>query len=364
MKISCSYKAHGFQALLEKLPTAKSVTIVTYSLDTVPQSQLLDRLRQLQPQCRLTIITNIPNRFEDYFGRAGSRARKSIDAYLDTLMPGNFHRTSDVYFSFNNHSKILIVDETAYVGSANFTEASANNFEAGVIVAEKSQIDELTNFTKTILKSAIPLLKIGGTNEGRTIFRLVLWGAEIVRSVREENDFEMSETGEWIDADQRELRKTVKVSARLRSFLQECKTAAEEMSKRCGGSSELLNEDALNEVLEFIRHFEDQSYNESLPAPFDDKSESNFLVEELLHECSNDGDVDDVMRHPKYQELLDAARTASEQRLDAAVSDAVEELVAYINNATSKLRWSFEEEDVSPKIDNTRAPHGAFRREL
>ncbi|MBI1178719.1 hypothetical protein GC207_14900 [bacterium] len=359
MKLSCSHNSHGFQALLERLPKSKRVTIVTYSLDEDAQSPLLDGLRKLREDCHLTIITSIPKRFEGYFGNnPREQAKKVIEAYLENLMPGNFSCTSEVYFSFQNHAKIVVVDDVAYVGSANFTKASASNFEAGVIISGKDELEELGRFVEVIRKGSLPLLKAGNVKAGRTVFKLTLLTTEIVRSVREENGFILCDDGHWIEDEDLKPKESVQISEKLLRFLGECRTAAEELLKLCGGAKQVLNDGILKEVIEFVRYFEEGDYHDSLPKPFDEAGESNRLVEKLLNQCSNDGNVDDVMGHPEYNEQLEAARSASEHELDAAVAEAVNDLVEHIEITTSKLRSSFGQEDVSPRIDNTGGKYG------
>ncbi len=284
--------------------------------------------------------------------------RERFDAYLDNLMPDNFACASEIYFSFSNHAKVLIVDDIAYVGSANFTEASAQNFEAGVIITGKEEIEELGRFVEVIRKSSLPLLKAGDVKEGRTVFKLALWTAAIGRSVREKNGFILSDSGKWVEDKDLKPRECVQISEKLLHFLGECRTAAEQLLKLCGGPKQILNDGILKEVIGFALHFEQQGYNDSLPKPFDEAGESNRLAEKLLNECSNDGNVDDVMNHPEYHERLEAARNASEKQLDAAVAEAVNALVSHIEITTSKLRSSFGQEDVSPQIDNTSGKYG------
>ncbi|MBI4327920.1 MAG: hypothetical protein HY674_22030 [Chloroflexi bacterium] len=353
MKLSCSHAAHGFQPLLENLPKAKRVTVLTYSLDEDPKSPLFESLRRLPETSRLIVVTNIPGRWPSYSKEQLVKMRERFNTYLDNLVPDNFACASEVCFSFENHAKALIVDDMAYVGSANFTKASANNYEAGVIVTEKGEIQQLRAFIEKIRTSSVPLLKAGRSKEARPLLNLLLWGAEIVRSVREDNGFTLSDDYKWIDDDDRNPRSCVNISERLSEFLHECQSAAEQLMKRCGGAQEVLNADVLSGVIEFVRYFEGQDYNDSLPKAFDEQRMSERLVEELLNKYSNEGNPDDVIKSSEFQERLEEEREDSEQELDTAVAEAVDDLVEHIELTISKLRSSFGPEDVSPQIDNT-----------
>jgi hypothetical protein len=358
MKLRCSHGVHGLQPLLEKLPSAKRVMVLTYSLDTNPKSSLLEGLHKLPEDCLLTVITNVPGRWSSYSEKQAVKMAERFDSLLENLTPDNFACASEIYFSFSNHAKVLIVDDIAYVGSANFTEASARNFEAGVIITGKEELAELSEFVKVIRMSSLPLLKAGNVKEGRTILKLALWSPEIVRSVREENGFSLSDDGGWIEDEDREYRESIRISEKLLRFLGECRTAAEQLLQLCGGPEQVLNDGVLKEVIDFVCYFEEREHGDSLPKPFDEGRVSNQLIEELLNICSNDGNVNDVLNHPEYQDKLVAARSASEEELDLAVGEAIEELVEHIETTTSKLRSSFGQDDVSPQIDNTRGKYG------
>ncbi|WP_180228112.1 phospholipase D-like domain-containing protein [Bacillus wiedmannii] len=50
-----------------------------------------------------------------------------------------------------NHSKIIILDSVAYVGSANFSKSSDFNFECGTILFNRADIKNLRNLFKKVL---------------------------------------------------------------------------------------------------------------------------------------------------------------------------------------------------------------------
>ncbi len=111
MKLRCSHKEHGFQPLLERIPAARRVTVLTYSLDENPKSYLWETLRKLPAASHLTVVTNIPGRWESYARNQASKMKDRFDAYLDNLTLENFECASEVYFCFSNHAKVLIVDD-------------------------------------------------------------------------------------------------------------------------------------------------------------------------------------------------------------------------------------------------------------
>ncbi|MGM0970834.1 MAG: hypothetical protein ACQEWR_19950 [Bacillota bacterium] len=44
---------------------------------------------------------------------------------------------------FNNHAKIIMTNNIGYIGSANYSSESANNFEAGVIIEDEHAIFQI-----------------------------------------------------------------------------------------------------------------------------------------------------------------------------------------------------------------------------
>ena len=353
MKLHCTHGEHAFRELLEKTSTAQRVVVVTWSLEQKRESYLWKALKELPETCHLTIITSIPGRWDNYFGGQKEKMKKQLGAYLDNLSPENFECASEVYFCFHNHAKALVVDDLAYVGSANFTEASARNFEAGVLLTEKSEVDELQVFIKRIRNSSLPMLKAGAFKEARPLLNLLHWGFEIVRSIREDNGFILSDDQEWIEDPDWSPSKGIRISEKLTAFLNECRVSAEVLLKKCGGGQEVLSAEFLNEVIEFVRYFDDRRYSDSIPEPFDEAAMAMNITERLLNQCSPDGNVDDVMSHPEYSEQLEACRCANENELSAAVIGAVNDLVDHIETTVRNLRCSFGQEDVSPEIDNT-----------
>jgi hypothetical protein len=300
------------------------------------------------------------NDHHEHSGQVSARQREKmkdlkvrLEAYWDNLNPENFECASKVYFCFENHAKALVVDDMAYVGSANFTEASAHNFEAGVLLTEKTEVDELEAFIKRIRDSSLPMLKAAASKEASPLLKLLDWSFEIVRSIREENGFILSDDQEWIEDPDCGPRESIRISEKLTAFLSECRAAAEVLLKRCGGGQEILNTYVLNEGIELVRYFDDRRYNDSLPKPFDEAAVTMSLTEEMLNQFSPEANVDDVMSHPEYSEQFEACRSARQDELNAAVIEAVDDIIEHIETTVQKLRSSFGPEDVSPKIDNT-----------
>lgn len=142
----------GYREVINDFKNAAMIKIVTFNIST-ENTRLLDEVKNLRDTTDVEIITNIPNRYVTYYSdRARSRARKNITSYVEQLNPENYNPMTSSYFNFNNHSKIILTENIAYIGSANASDESDNNFEGGVIVRDRKAINE-------IIRTIIPVLK-------------------------------------------------------------------------------------------------------------------------------------------------------------------------------------------------------------
>ncbi len=67
--------------------------------------------------------------------------RRSL--YKSRLSPEKIAEKAEVYFCFSNHAKIVMTNNIAYIGSSNFSEESADNFESGFISKDADFIEFL-----------------------------------------------------------------------------------------------------------------------------------------------------------------------------------------------------------------------------
>lgn len=141
----------GYMEVLEKFQSAKTIRVVTYNLSKNDKiDKLFDRLQQLDATVDIQIVTNIPSRFNCYYKTTAGeylrgRAKENIDTYIGKLNPMNFDAPVAPFFNFNNHGKIIGTEDIVYIGSANFSNESANNYETGVLIEDKSFIEQLYN---------------------------------------------------------------------------------------------------------------------------------------------------------------------------------------------------------------------------
>lgn len=129
-----------YAEVIEDFGNTDFISILTYNISQ-GQHQLIDELKNY-PDAEICIVTNIPGRWEKYYGNAyAEKAKKTIKLYKSRLDLENSELS--VYFNFSNHAKIIMTENIVYVGSANYSEESANNFEAGFISHDTEFIDYL-----------------------------------------------------------------------------------------------------------------------------------------------------------------------------------------------------------------------------
>lgn len=152
-----SKNGFGYQEILDDFSNSKQVKILTYNISK-KSDDLFDTLKSLNEDVSIEIITNIPSRFNYYTSSPAGEymrdtASKNIKAYLTKLDPKKIEANLVPFFNFNNHCKIIGTENIIYIGSENFSDESALNYEAGVIIKDKEFIKKLYNTFFEKLKS-------------------------------------------------------------------------------------------------------------------------------------------------------------------------------------------------------------------
>lgn len=132
-----------YSAVIEDFKNATQIHILTYNISK-DQNILLTALKKCREDAEVCIVSNIPGRWESYFGQTyADKAKRNIALYKSKLSPQKIAEKAEVYFCFSNHAKIIMTDNIAYVGSSNFSEESADNFESGFISRDADFIEFL-----------------------------------------------------------------------------------------------------------------------------------------------------------------------------------------------------------------------------
>ena len=144
----------GYDEVLEDFSKSEFIYIVTYNISARIET-LLNKLKDAPKDSEIKVFTNIPSRFNEYFFEwASKKANKLINTYIVKLDPEKFNENFKTYFTFNNHSKIIMTNNIAYIGSANYSSESANNFEAGVILKDKLALLQIKDIIDEEIESS------------------------------------------------------------------------------------------------------------------------------------------------------------------------------------------------------------------
>lgn len=149
--INLSKDTFGYQEVLDDFQNTSQVNIVTFNISK-NENNLIEKLEELDEDVVVNVVTNIPNRFETYivprykqYKTPAQRALESIEYYCDTLDSANFSCDVSLFFNFNNHSKIIATNNIAYIGSANFSDESKSNIEAGIIIKNPADVEKIND---------------------------------------------------------------------------------------------------------------------------------------------------------------------------------------------------------------------------
>ncbi|MEK4510140.1 phospholipase D-like domain-containing protein [Paenibacillus sp. FSL K6-2524] len=140
----------NFQEVLDDFANAESIFVTTYNI-SARRKELIRALEAATDHAEVRIITNIPNRFERYYGDSPrERASKSIERYTQRLDPSNIENLA-TSFNFSNHSKVIMTENIAYIGSANYSEESDHSRETGVLIRGKDLVRVISEYLLPIL---------------------------------------------------------------------------------------------------------------------------------------------------------------------------------------------------------------------
>ena len=140
-------KSYLYQEILDDLPNAKRVRLMTYNIEGKSKNKLYESLHYMSSQVDFKWILNMPSRCEDpqYYDWYNNRKKfkKDLENTINIIESKDFKCPVHVAVNRNNHSKIFGTENILYVGSQNFSGASQNNYEVGVIIRDKQCIEKV-----------------------------------------------------------------------------------------------------------------------------------------------------------------------------------------------------------------------------
>lgn len=137
----------NYAEVLADFSHARIIRILTYNISKNQRHDaLLNALKGTTADVQL--ITNVPSRQNRYYPSAAglrmrSAARDNINIYISKLNPERISENFNPFFNVRNHAKIICTENIVYIGSANYSNESANNIETGVLIEDKEFIQQL-----------------------------------------------------------------------------------------------------------------------------------------------------------------------------------------------------------------------------
>lgn len=280
----------GYQEVLDRFETAKEITIVTFNISE-KKNALVNALKKVGEHCVINIITNIPNRWETYYGDSfRDKARQKINLYMAKLNPDNLGIKTTVFFDFSNHGKIIMTDSIVYVGSANYSEESAKNTEFGFVSEDNEFIDFINSEVLPDVKAtAIPYYEYDYTALLLEA-NIALSAVHNIKNELHEEVYRLHDDvdGEWYYYVEHEASLTVGTLNKIKMIVSEaCRVASDiydavDVITRSDEDETIKVNDAYEELLSLEAYIEEVSCFDTLLelAEFD----SNEFINEQLQE--------------------------------------------------------------------------------
>ncbi len=96
-----------YSAVIEDFKNASQIHILTYNISK-DQNVLLKALRNCEEDTEICIVSNIPGRWESYFGKTyADKAKKNISLYKSKLSPQKNAEKQRFIFVFQIMQKLL-----------------------------------------------------------------------------------------------------------------------------------------------------------------------------------------------------------------------------------------------------------------
>jgi len=355
MNLCLTKDRFNFHEMIERIQLANDVTIVTYCMVTDENSALVKALRGRPASGTTTIITNIPARFNQYYNtEARSKASRKIEDYISKLAPSNFDCAPAVWFCFSNHAKIIICDDLLYVGSANFTLESKNNFEAGIVTRNPRHLRSGIAFLERLKADSIPYWN-ADTAELRRLFALA---TSIPALVDEAAEMVCTSVADR-DGDSH-LEFQLDRFALLPTLIDAIETAkadADVMEERQGEDGSSTTEcrlvDAGITQLVGDLHEEMTRLTDGLdwPERIDEQHLADKLFEKYAH-VSSDGNPDEIQA--AFQDELRETLEANEKEREDAARKQTRAFLKKVKQMRGKILSIFQECGANPKVNNAK----------
>ncbi len=132
-KVTLSREEDNFKEIFKKKGQHLYLTSYSYDMPTEYYSSLLENIEFIND---IKVIFNI----YDF----GSTESAKVDLLIKKSLSNNPY--IQFFYCRDNHSKIISNGDILYIGSANVTKYTKNNFEAGVLIYDKETIEQVERY--------------------------------------------------------------------------------------------------------------------------------------------------------------------------------------------------------------------------
>lgn len=137
-------KTYQYQEVLDDYSNAKNIRIITYNVSYDTNNPIFKKLFEVSDAADIKVIIGVPSfTFIDY--KTGERNYKAEDV-IKSLKSFDIAELNDrlsIAVCPYNHSKIISTENVCYIGSENYSDASRQNYEAGLLLYNKQDIENI-----------------------------------------------------------------------------------------------------------------------------------------------------------------------------------------------------------------------------
>ena len=352
----------NYKEVLDDFPNAKIIRIITYNISKNEKyDALLKSLKSSNADIQL--ITNIPSRMPQYYSSSAGQymrksAQKNIGIYVSKLNPEKFQEGFSPFFNVRNHAKLIGTENIVYIGSANYSNESADNIESGVLIRDKTFIQALyADFFEYVKNESLSYF-----DEDFMVFKLLV--ASLYAKFIQHHRKMLTDLYTDYERTQRTVAETIFMDA---NDLWNIRYDLEELDTVCGVADDTFDEEneeyneALQEIkglfsrlsIEWLKEMVSEGSSLYDLVTFDPESEVHSIIQKEFAFEAYDEYLDDYIERA-MNDASEQYYTLQENFREEADS-FIEEIESVIDvlGKTMQFVSEWQSQKLNPNIDNT-----------
>ena len=138
-------KTYQYQEVLDDYSNAKNIRIITYNVSYDTNDPIFNKLFGVSDAADIKVIIGVPRfTFIDYNTGKRTYKAKDVEKSLKSFDIAELNDRLSIAVCPYNHSKIISTENVCYIGSENYSDASRQNYEAGLLLYNKQDIENIT----------------------------------------------------------------------------------------------------------------------------------------------------------------------------------------------------------------------------